>query len=112
MNFKKIFWEIPPAKPVGGRRKLLLEQFKSIKNCHNLPFFMQNIKNKTSPGRILFIVHDVYQDDIQMPLGPAYLASVLRLAGHEVRIYSQDVFHQSNKELAGYLDDNEFDVIG
>lgn len=73
---------------------------------------MQNIKNKTSPGRILFIVHDVFQDDIQMPLGPAYLASVLRLAGHEVRIYSQDVFHQSNKELAGYLDDNEFDVIG
>ncbi len=73
---------------------------------------MQTVKNKTLKGKILFIVHDVYQDDIQLPLGPAYLASILRLAGHEVKIYSQDVFHQSNEELARYLDGNNFDVIG
>jgi len=49
-------------------------------------------------GKILFVVPDIYQDDNYFPLGPAYLASVLRLSGHEVRIYSQDVFHQPNEE--------------
>jgi len=63
-------------------------------------------------ARVLFIIHDVYQNDNQFPLGPAYLASVLRKNGHEVQIYTQDVFHQTNEELALFLDSNTFDVIG
>ncbi|MDD4900560.1 MAG: radical SAM protein [Patescibacteria group bacterium] len=63
-------------------------------------------------GSILFIVPDTYQDDNYFPLGPAYLASVLRLAGHKVEIYSQDIFHQPNEELADYLDNNNFDAVG
>lgn len=63
-------------------------------------------------GKILFIVHDVYQDDNRFPFGPAYLAAVLRDNGHEVQIYSQDVFHYSNEELAEFLDNNDFDMIG
>lgn len=63
-------------------------------------------------GKILFIIHDVYQDDNRFPLGPAYLASILRNDGHDVQIYCQDVFHYSNEELADFLDDNDFDMIG
>ena len=63
-------------------------------------------------GKILFIIHDVYQDDNRFPLGPAYLASILRNDGHDVQIYCQDVFHYSNEELADFLDKNDFDVIG
>ena len=68
---------------------------------------------KTSKkGKILFIVHDLYQDDNRFPFGPAYLASVLKNNGYEAQIYSQDVFHQSNEELAKFLDNNDFDMIG
>lgn len=73
---------------------------------------MQNSTNKALKGKILFIVPNLYQDDNHFPLGPAYLASILRLAGHDVQVYSQDIFHQSNEELAEFLDNNNFDVIG
>lgn len=63
-------------------------------------------------GRILFVIHDVYQDDNEFPLGPAYLAAILRLSGYEVRMFCQDVFHYSNEDLAKFLDENDFDVIG
>ena len=69
---------------------------------------MNGLKN----GKILFIVHEGYQDDNRFPWGPAYLASILRNNGHEVQIYSQDVFHYSNEELAEFLDNNNFDMIG
>ena len=62
--------------------------------------------------KILFIVHDVYQEDNQFPLGPAYLASILRNNGHDVEIYCMDIFHYSNKQLADYLDKNKYDMIG
>lgn len=63
-------------------------------------------------GKVLFIVHDVYQEDNRFPFGPAYLAAVLRANGHEVEIFSQDVFHYANDELADFLDKNDFDMIG
>lgn len=63
-------------------------------------------------GKALFIIHDVYQDDNRFPFGPAYLAAVLRNNGYEAQIYSQDVFHYSNEELADFLDENNFDLIG
>lgn len=62
--------------------------------------------------KILFIIHDVYQDDNEFPLGPAYLASILQKHDYKVEVYCQDVFHYSNEELANYLDDNDFDIIG
>lgn len=63
-------------------------------------------------GKILFIIHDFYQDDNEIALGPAYLAAILREAGHDVSVYSQNVFHQTNEELALFLQENNFDVIG
>lgn len=63
-------------------------------------------------GRALLIVHDNYQDDNVFPLGAGYLAEVLNKSGAEVSTYCMDVMHYTNDELADYLSDNEFDLIG
>ena len=47
-----------------------------------------------------------------MPMGEAYLASYVRQFGHEAEIFSQDVFHYSEKQLVDYLSTERFDVIG
>jgi anaerobic magnesium-protoporphyrin IX monomethyl ester cyclase len=71
------------------------------------------MKGKGSNGRVLFIVHDVYQEDNQFPLGIAYLASMLREYGAEVAVCCQDVYHYTNEELAEkFLLDQEYDLIG
>ena len=62
--------------------------------------------------RVLFIIHDNYQDDNEFPLGPAYLASILRNNGIDVDLYCMDVFHYTNKQLGDYLDHNHYDIIG
>lgn len=66
----------------------------------------------SAKGKILFVIHDVYQNDNEFPLGPAYLAAILTRNGYEVQTYCQDVFHYTNEELAKFLDDNDFDIIG
>ena len=63
-------------------------------------------------GKILFIVHDLYQDDNHLPLGVAYMGAVLKKKGVEVVVYNQDVFHYSNKDLASHLEKNSYDLIG
>ncbi len=63
-------------------------------------------------ARVLLIIHDVYQDDNDFPLGPAYLASVLQREGVDVEVYCQDVFHYPNSHLADLLQSNHFDLIG
>ena len=65
-----------------------------------------------SKGRVLFIVHDLYQEDNHLPLGVAYMGAVLKKWGIEVEVYCQDVFHYSNQELASYLLKNDYDLIG
>lgn len=62
--------------------------------------------------KALFIVHDLYQDDVHFPLGPAYLAAVLHKNGASVEAYCMDVFHYTNEELAEHLDKNNYDIIG
>jgi radical SAM superfamily enzyme YgiQ (UPF0313 family) len=47
-----------------------------------------------------------------IPLGVAYIASVLRNNSHEVIIYSQDIHHYPEEHLTKYLDKNKFDVVG
>ncbi len=63
-------------------------------------------------GKVLFIIHDVYQDDNNLPLGAAYMGSILREAGHDVEAYCMDVFHYTNEQLAEHLDKNDYDIIG
>lgn len=64
-------------------------------------------------GKILFIIHDSYQEDNPFPLGPAYLAAVLKKQEVDVKICCQDVFHYSNEELAEqFLKNEDYDLIG
>ncbi|MBI2062318.1 MAG: B12-binding domain-containing radical SAM protein, partial [Candidatus Yanofskybacteria bacterium] len=64
-------------------------------------------------GKVLFIVHDVYQEDNDFPLGIGYLAAVLKKEGAEVKVCCQDVFHYPNEEMAEkFLRNEEYDLIG
>jgi len=63
-------------------------------------------------GSVLFIIHDVYQEDNHFPIGIGYLAAVLKRAGHDIEIYCQDLFHYTNFELANFLKNRKFDLIG
>ena len=61
--------------------------------------------------RALIVIHDNHQPSNVFPLGPAYIASVLRKEGVDVETYCMDVYHSSNDDLAAYLDANSFDMI-
>ncbi|MBI4778851.1 B12-binding domain-containing radical SAM protein [Candidatus Falkowbacteria bacterium] len=63
-------------------------------------------------NKVLFIIHDLYQEDNRFPLGPAYMAARLHDLGAEVEAYSMDVFHHTNDQLAKHLEENEYDLIG
>lgn len=62
-------------------------------------------------GRALFVIPDNFQDDNVFPLGPGYLAAVLRNAGVQVDVYCMDVYHYTNDELEAYLAQNQYDLI-
>ena len=61
---------------------------------------------------VLFIIHDLYQEDNPFPLNIGYLSAVLHHQGFKVKIFNMDLFHYSNEELAHYLKFNQFDLIG
>jgi len=62
--------------------------------------------------RVLLIVYDNDAYIHWFPLGTAYIAAVLRNAGHDVTIYNQDQYHWGESHLQAYLDANRFDVVG
>lgn len=62
--------------------------------------------------KILLVVYDNDMYISVFPLGMAYIASVCRKAGHEVHIYSQDVFHFPESHLTDLLNREHFDVVG
>jgi radical SAM superfamily enzyme YgiQ (UPF0313 family) len=70
------------------------------------------VPRSNKKGKILFITHESYRDDNELQLGPPYLSALLTRAGHKVEVFSQDVFHQSNEELAQHLQESRPDVIG
>ncbi len=64
-------------------------------------------------GKVLLIVHDVYQEDNTFPLGITYLAAVLKKEGVDVKICCQDIFHYPNEELTKlFLTNTSYDLIG
>ena len=65
-----------------------------------------------SKGRVLFIIHDLYQEDNHFPMGVAYMGAILKKQGADVEVYCQDVFHYTNQELASHLEINTYDLIG
>lgn len=62
--------------------------------------------------RVLLVVYDNDSYVHWFPQGLAYIASVLRLDGHEVTIYNQDLHHYPESHLTEFLDSNSFDVLG
>ena len=62
--------------------------------------------------KILFVVYDNDSYISVFPLGIAYLASICRKAGHEVKIYNQDVYHWPESHLLDLLNHEYFDVVG
>ena len=61
---------------------------------------------------VLLIVYDNESHISEFPLGIAYLAAVLEKAGHDVKIYSNDVYHYNSQHLTNYLNNNNFDFVG
>lgn len=62
--------------------------------------------------KILLIIYDNDSHISYFPLGTAYIAAACRNAGHEVKIYNQDVFHWPESHLVDYLDSEHFDAVG
>jgi radical SAM superfamily enzyme YgiQ (UPF0313 family) len=62
--------------------------------------------------RILLVVYDNGSYIHWFPQGLGYVAAVLRKAGHEVVVYSQDKEHYADEHLTAYLDENPFDAVG
>ncbi len=62
--------------------------------------------------KVMFIVHDLYQTDNHFPLGIAYLASVAREEGNDVKVLCCDVHHYSNAAIAAAVTSYGPDVIG
>ena len=62
--------------------------------------------------RVLLVVYDNESYVHWFPQGLSYIAAVLRKAGHQVSVYTQDKDHFSEDHLTNYLDKNHFDVVG
>lgn len=62
--------------------------------------------------RVLLVVYDNGAYVHSFPQGTAYVAAALRNAGHEIVIWSQDIYHWPDEALTEYLDQNHFDVVG
>jgi anaerobic magnesium-protoporphyrin IX monomethyl ester cyclase len=62
--------------------------------------------------KFLLVVYDNDSYIHWFPQGMAYIAAILRQAGHRVVIYNQDKHHYTDEHLTQYLDENHFDVVG
>ncbi len=62
--------------------------------------------------KILLVAYDNDSYISVFPLGLAYIASACRKAGHEVKIYNQDVYHWPDRHLTEILNKEHFDMVG
>ncbi len=62
--------------------------------------------------KLLLIVYDNDSHISYFPLGIAYIAAACRQAGHEVKIYHQDIYHWPEEHLTALLDSERFDMVG
>jgi anaerobic magnesium-protoporphyrin IX monomethyl ester cyclase len=61
---------------------------------------------------VLLVVYDNDSYIHWFPEGLAYIAAVLKKAGHQVVIYTQDKGHYPDEHLTEYLNHNRFDMVG
>lgn len=62
--------------------------------------------------KILLIAYDNGSHISFFPHGISYIAAACRKAGHEVKIYSQDVYHWDESHLSATLEREHFDIVG
>lgn len=62
--------------------------------------------------KILLVAYDNDSHISFFPLGIAHIASACRRAGHEVKIYNQDIYHWPEEHLTNLLNHEHFDAIG
>lgn len=62
--------------------------------------------------KILLVVYDNDSYIHWLPHGLSYIAAVLKRAGHQVTIYSQDLHHYPDEHLTSVLDEGRFDMVG
>lgn len=62
--------------------------------------------------RILLVAYDNDSHISWFPQGLAYIAAVCLKAGHEVKIYNQDVYHWPESHLTALLSKERYDFIG
>jgi len=62
--------------------------------------------------RVLLVVYDNESYISHTPIGMAYLATAIKNAGHEVTVYSQDMYHYPDSHLTDYLTKNCYDAVG
>jgi len=62
--------------------------------------------------KVLLVVYDNGSYVHQPPIALTYVATAIRNAGHEVKVYSQDLYHLPDSHLTDYLTKNRFDVVG
>lgn len=62
--------------------------------------------------KVLLVVYDNESYIHHFPMGIAYIATALRDAGHEVNIYSQDLYHYPDEHLTEYLNNHSYDAVG
>lgn len=61
--------------------------------------------------KILLIVYDNDSYISWFPHGLAYISSYLKKDGHDVEVYSQDVYHWPESHLEDFLNKNYFDIV-
>jgi radical SAM superfamily enzyme YgiQ (UPF0313 family) len=61
--------------------------------------------------KVLLVVPDNESYIHYFPLGLAYIASILRNAGHNVSIYSQDLNHWNEEHLTKIIEKHNFDIV-
>lgn len=62
--------------------------------------------------KILLIAYDNDSHISFFPAGLAYIASSIRVEGHEVEVYQQDIYHYTEDHLVNYITRNKFDAVG
>lgn len=61
--------------------------------------------------RLLFVAYDNDSYITWFPQGLAYIAAVLRDAGHTIDVYNQDMHHYPDGHLTKFLDEHEYDCV-
>ncbi len=62
--------------------------------------------------KFLMITYDNDSHISYFNMGTAYIAAAVRNAGHQVEIYSQDIYHYDEEHLKRHIDSNDYQIVG